>query len=243
MGEVYKATDTRLDRTVAIKVLPEHVASDPDLKQRFEREARTVAALNHPHICTLHDIGSQDGIDFLVMEHLEGETLMDRLARGPLTVAEAIPLAVTLVATLEVLHEQDVVHRDLKPANLFLTAHGLKLLDFGLARAVQRELGETNLALTGPGALVGTPQYMAPEALESQVVDLRADLFAVGAVLYEMLAGRPAFIGGSLIDVAHAVIHTAPPVLTGGGRRRPRHQPCTRQTPRRQIPNCGSAGG
>ena len=145
---------------------------------------------------------------------------MDRVARGPMPVSEAIPLALTLVATLEVLHQQHVVHRDLKPANLFLTSHGL--LDFGLARAVQRDLGETNLALTSPGALVGTPQYMAPEALQGQVVDLRADLFAVGALLYEMLAGRPAFIGGSLIDVAHAVIHTAPPVLTGGRRRRPR---------------------
>ena len=215
MGEVYKARDTRLDRTVAIKVLPEHVASDPDLKQRFEREAKTISSLNHPHICVLHDIGSQDGVDFLVMEYLEGETLMDQVARGPMPVSEAIPLALTLVATLEVLHQQHVVHRDLKPANLFLTSHGLKLLDFGLARAVQRDLGETNLALTSPGALVGTPQYMAPEALQGQVVDLRADLFAVGAVLYEMLAGRPAFIGGSLIDVAHAVIHTAPPVLTG----------------------------
>ena len=196
-------------------MLPEHVASNPELKQRFEREARTVAALNHPHICTLHDIGSQDGVDFLVIEHLEGETLMARVARGPMTVTDAIPLALTLVATLEVLHEQDVVHRDLKPANLFLTTHGLKLLDFGLARAVQRELDETNLALTSPGALVGTPQYMAPEALQGQAVDHRTDLFAAGAVLYEMLAGRPAFIGGSLIDVAHAVIHTAPPVLTG----------------------------
>ena len=215
MGEVYKARDTRLDRTVAIKVLPEHVASDPDLKQRFEREARTVAALNHPHICTLHDIGSQDGVDFLVMEYLEGETRMDRLARGPLTVTEAIPLALTLVATLEVLHQRNVIHRDLKPGNLFLTAHGLKLLDFGLARSMPRELGDTKLALTIPGRLVGTPQYMAPEALQGQAVDLRADLFAVGAVLYEMLAGRPAFIGDSVIDVAHAVIHTAPPVLTG----------------------------
>ena len=215
MGEVYKARDTRLDRTVAIKVLPEHVANDPDLKQRFEREAKTISSLNHPHICTLYDIGNQDGIDFLVMEYLEGETLMDRAARGPMPVTEAIPLALTLVATLEVLHQHNVVHRDLKPANLFLTAHGLKLLDFGLARPVQRDLGETNLALTIPGALVGTPQYMAPEVLQGQAVDLRADLFAVGAILYEMLAGRPAFIGGSLIDVAHAVIHTAPPVLTG----------------------------
>ncbi len=230
MGEVYKATDTRLDRTVAIKVLPEHVAADPDLKQRFEREARTVAALNHPHICTLYDIGNQDGIDFLVMEYLEGETLMDRVARGPMPVSEAIPLALTLVATLEVLHQQHVVHRDLKPANLFLTSHGLKLLDFGLARAVQRDLGETNLALTSPGALVGTPQYMAPEALQGQAVDLRADLFAVGALLYEMLAGRPAFIGGSLIDVAHAVIHTAPRVLTGSP------PPSARSSARRRLP-------
>ena len=214
MGEVYKARDTRLDRTVAIKVLPEHVA-DPDLKQRFEREAKTISSLNHPHICALYDIGEQDGVDFLVMEHLEGEALMDRLARGPMLVSEAMPLALTLVATLEVLHQQHVVHRDLKPANLFLTSQGLKLLDFGLARAVQRDLGETNLALTSPGALVGTPQYMAPEALQGQVVDLRADLFAVGAVLYEMLAGRPAFIGGSLIDVAHAVIHETPALLTG----------------------------
>ena len=163
----------------------------------------------------MYDIGEQDGVDFLVMEHLEGEALMDRLARGPMLVSEAMPLALTLVATLEVLHQQHVVHRDLKPANLFLTSQGLKLLDFGLARAVQRDLGETNLALTSPGALVGTPQYMAPEALQGQVVDLRADLFAVGAVLYEMLAGRPAFIGGSLIDVAHAVIHETPALLTG----------------------------
>ena len=244
MGEVYKARDTRLDRTVTIKVLPEQFAADPTLKQRFEREAQTVAALNHPHICTLYDIGRAipqgphpgplpdgeggDGhaatrheathpvfVDFLVMEHLEGETLMDRVARGPIPFTEAMPLALTLLVTLKVLHEQDVVHRDLKPANLFLTAQGLKLLDFGLARAVQRELDETNLALTSPDALVGTPQYMAPEALQGQAVYLRADLFAVGAVLYEMLAGRPAFIGGSLIDVAHAVILTAPPVLTG----------------------------
>ena len=196
-------------------MLPEHVATDPALKQRFEREARTVAALNHPHICMLHDIGSQDGVDFLVMEHLEGETLGARLVRGPLTVTEAIPFALTLLSTLEVLHQHNMVHRDVKPANLFLTAHGLKLLDFGLARVVQQELGETNLALTSPGGLVGTPQYMAPEALQGQAVDLRADLFAVGAVLYEMLAGRPAFSGESLIDVAHAVIHNAAPVLTG----------------------------
>ena len=215
MGEVYEARDTRLGRTVAIKVLPEHIATDPELLRRFEREAKTVSSLNHPHICTLHDIGSQDGVNFLVMERLEGETLEDRVSRGPLTVAEAIRLALTLVGTLQVLHERNLVHRDLKPANLFLTPHGLKLIDFGLVRSTQRDLGETRLALTSPGALVGTPQYMAPEALQGQEVDLRADLFAAGAVLYEMLAGAPAFSGESVIDVAHAVIHNAPPVLTG----------------------------
>ena len=143
MGEVYKARDTRLDRTVAIKVLPEHVAADPDLKQRFEREARTVAALNHPHICTLHDIGTQDGVDFLVMEYLDGETLEARVARGPLPLSEAVQQALAILSTLEAVHQRGLMHRDLKPANLFLTAHGLKLLDFGLARPIEPVLSAT----------------------------------------------------------------------------------------------------
>ena len=157
----------------------------------------------------------EDAIDFLVMEYLEGETLARRLAREPLAMPEAVQHALTLLATLKVLHQRGLVHRDLKPANLFLTPHGLKLLDFGIARSIQRDLGETNLAVTMPGGLVGTPQYMAPEALQGQAIDARADLFGVGVVLYEMLAAKPAFSGDSVIEVAHAVIHNAPPVLTG----------------------------
>ena len=148
MGEVYKATDTRLDRTVAIKVLPEHVAADPDLKQRFEREARTVAALNHPHICTLFDIGREGEIDFLVMEYLEGETLEERLARGPLPLSEAVQQTLVILSTLDAVHRHGRIHRDLKPANLFLTSQGLKLLDFGLARPIEPELAATTAKMT-----------------------------------------------------------------------------------------------
>ena len=215
MGEVYKATDTRLDRTVAIKVLPEHVASDPDTKQRFEREARAVAALNHPHICTLHDIGSQDGVDFLVMEHLDGQTLRDRLAERPFTVTEAVQHGLTLLATLEAVHRQHLVHRDLKPANVFLTPNGLKLLDFGLAVTRRAEADATALDLTQPGTVLGTPRYMAPETLRGRAADERSDLFAVGALLYEMIAGSPAFGGESAVDVLQAVISSHPPMLTG----------------------------
>ena len=143
MGEVYKATDTRLDRTVAIKVLPEHVASDPDLKQRFEREARTVAALNHPHICTLHDIGSQDGIDFLVMEYLDGETLAERLEKGALPLDQALQIAIQIADALDKAHRQGIVHRDLKPGNIMLTKAGTKLLDFGLSRQAKPGKGES----------------------------------------------------------------------------------------------------
>ena len=215
MGEVYKATDTRLDRTVAIKVLPEHVAADPDLKQRFEREAKTISSLNHPHICTLYDIGSQDGIDFLVMEYLEGETLAARIARGPLPLADAVQHMLVLLATLQVLHSHGLVHRDLKPANVFLTLHGLKLLDFGLARPVKGTTDETGMDLTQGGGMLGTPRYMAPEAVRGEATDSRADLFAVGAMLYEMLSGTAAFEGPSAVEIAHAVLHEKPPVLTG----------------------------
>ena len=226
MGEVYEATDTRLGRTVAIKVLPERLAREPDLRDRFEREARTISSLNHPHICTLYDVGHEvplssagrqsegSAIDFLVMEHLEGETLANQLARERLTVPEAGHYVLTLLGTLEALQHRDLIHRDLKPANLFVTPHGLKLLDFGLARSVETDPDET-AGVTAPGTLAGTPQYMAPEALTGQPVDARADLFAVGAILYEMLAGRPAFAGRSVIEVAHAVIHDTPALLTG----------------------------
>ena len=221
MGEVYKAVDTRLDRTVAIKVLPEHVSADADLRQRLEREAKSISRLNHPHICTLHDIGTQDGTDFLVMEYLEGETLSERIGRDALPLAEALQYGLVLLGTLEALHGLGLVHRDLKPANIFLTPNGLKLLDFGLARSARKGEPIAGVDLTQPtqltqaGMLLGTPRYMAPEALEGKPVDVRADLFAVGAILYEMLSGKQAFDGPSVVDIAHAVLHDRPPLLTG----------------------------
>ena len=219
MGEVYKARDTRLDRTVAVKVLPEHVGADASLRQRLERAAKAISRLSHPNICTLHDIGTQDGTPFLVMEYLEGETLSQRVAREPVPLAEAVQYALALLGTLEALHVQSLVHRDLKPSNIFLTANGLKLLDFGLARSVRQEADVTGVTddtqLTQTGMLMGTPRYMAPEALEGESVDARADLFALGAILYEMLSGKHAFDGTSLLDIAHAVLHDQPPILTG----------------------------
>ena len=219
MGEVYKAVDTRLGRTVAIKVLPEDVSADADLRQRLEREAKSISRLNHPNICTLHDIGTQDGTDFLVMEYLEGETLAQRIGRDALPLAEAVQHGLVLLGTLEALHGLGLVHRDLKPSNIFLTLNGLKLLDFGLARSVHKGSeaieGADLTQLTQTGMLLGTPRYMAPEALKGQPVDARADLFAVGAILYEMLSGKHAFDGPSVVDIAHAVLHDKPPLLTG----------------------------
>ena len=215
MGEVYRATDTRLDRTVAIKVLPGHVANDPDLRQRFEREARAASSLNHPHICTLYDIGQQDSLDFLVMEYLEGETFADRLAREPFPLGDAVQASLAILGALEALHRHGLVHRDIKPSNLFLTPHGVKLLDFGLARPIRPDLEPTAAKLTLPGKMVGTPQYMAPEALTGQPVDARADLFAAGALLYEMLTAKPPFMGEAIAQVIHAITHENPPVLSG----------------------------
>ena len=190
MGEVYRARDTRLDRTVAIKVLPEHVAADPDLKQRFEREAKTISSLNHPHICTLHDIGNQDGIDFLVMEYLDGETLAQRLEKGALPLDQALQVAIEIADALDKAHRQGIVHRDLKPGNIMLTKAGAKLLDFGLAKLKPAEQGGGLSALptqpadlTQEGAILGTFQYMAPEQLDGKEADARTDLFAFGAIL------------------------------------------------------------
>ena len=215
MGEVYKARDTRLDRTVAIKVLPEHVANDPDLKQRFEHEARAVAALNHPHICTLHDVGHQDGIDFLVMEHLEGETLQDRLKKGALALDQALRYAIEIADALDTAHRNGITHRDLKPGNIFLTASGAKLIDFGLAKLRQPKVtGEDATTLTGsltaPGTIMGTVPYMAPEQLEGQEADVRSDIWAFGCVLYEMVTGRRAFEGKSQTSVLAAIIEREP---------------------------------
>ena len=221
MGEVYKATDTRLDRTVAIKVLPEHVASDPDLKQRFEREAKTVAALSHPNICPVFDVGEQDGINFLVMEYLDGQTLAQRLEKGALPLDQALTIAIEIADALDKAHRQGIVHRDLKPANIMLTKAGAKLLDFGLAKLKKPEqagglsaLPTQPADLTQEGAILGTFQYMAPEQLEGQEADARTDIFAFGAVVYEMVAGRKAFQGKSQASLIAAIMHVDPPSLS-----------------------------
>ena len=230
MGEVYKAQDTRLDRIVAIKVLPSHLADNPDLKQRFEREARAVSSLNHPHICTLHDIGEQDGTDFLVMEYIEGETLADRLKKGALPLDQALRYAIEIADALDKAHRQGVVHRDLKPGNIMLTKAGAKLLDFGLAKlkASGSERGASVLSalptkekpLTEKGSILGTFQYMAPEQLEGKEADGRTDIFAFGAVLYEMLTGKRAFEGKSQASLIGAIMNTDPPAISV-------HQPLT----------------
>ena len=202
MGEVYKATDTRLERTVAIKVLPEHVAADPESRQRFEREAKTVASLSHPHICPLFDVGEQDGIHFLVMEYLDGETLSHRLKSGALPLSQALRYASEIADALDKAHRRGIVHRDLKPSNVMLTATGAKLLDFGLAKLARSPIGANRFPagkatgdqpLTGQGSLVGTLPYMAPEQVQGVEADARTDIFAFGAVFYEMVTGARAF--------------------------------------------------
>jgi serine/threonine protein kinase/Tol biopolymer transport system component len=225
MGEVYKAKDTRLDRTVAIKVLPEGFSHDPARRERFEREARAVSRLNHPHVCTLHDVGHHEGIDFIVMEYIEGKTLADRLKNGALPVEQAVEYGIQIADALDKAHRQGVVHRDLKPGNVMLTKSGVKLLDFGLAK-FQRDGGgfseisegseeETgHKPLTGEGAIVGTLQYMAPEQLEGKDVDTRTDLFAFGAVLYEMVTGRTAFEGKSQASLIGAILKDEPPPIS-----------------------------
>ena len=231
MGEVYKATDTRLSRTVAIKVLPPHFADDPDMRGRFEREAQTIAGLNHPHICTLHDVGEQDGTRFLVMEYVEGETLADRLARGPLAVDDALRIGCEIADALDRAHRQGIIHRDLKPANVMLSgavasrsgqttrvsgSQTTKLLDFGLAKwstsddAAPLAAQPTRLDVTAQGTLIGTLQYMAPEQVEGKEADARTDIFAFGAVLYEMLTGKKAFEGKSQASLIGAIMKAEP---------------------------------
>jgi serine/threonine protein kinase len=220
MGEVYRAQDTRLDRTVAIKVLPQHLSESPELKQRLEREARAISSLQHPSICTLHDIGSEDGLDFLVMEYLEGETLAVRLERGPLAMDELLTVGTAIADALEKAHRQGLVHRDLKPGNIMLTKAGAKLLDFGLAKGAAAASGPTASTesptmspLTEEGTLVGTFQYMSPEQLEGQEADARSDLFAFGAVLYEMATARKAFEGKTQASLIAAVLDREPTPL------------------------------
>ena len=218
MGEVYRARDTRLDRTVAIKVLPPHATGREDLRERFEREARVVSSLNHPHICTLYDIGRQDGIDFLVMECVEGETLETRLRKGALPLSQALEYAIQIADALDQAHHKGVIHRDLKPGNIMLTHGGIKLLDFGLAKLsepVRTEmatlLSTETRPLTAEGAILGTFQYMSPEQLEAQEADTRSDIFSFGCVLYEMLSGRRAFEGQSRASLIAAVLTAEPP--------------------------------
>ena len=241
MGEVYKATDTRLERTVAIKVLPAHVASDPDLKQRFEREAKTISSLNHPHICTLYDVGeadvpspqpptpSPDKVRYLVMEYLEGETLAQRLRGGALPIDESLRYAIEIADALDKAHRQGVTHRDVKPGNIMLTKAGSKLLDFGLAKLKaggpgrasgsggsgrETALPTVSANLTAQGSILGTLQYMAPEQLEGNDADARGDIFAFGAVLYEMVTGKRAFAGKSQASLIGAILKDDPPALS-----------------------------
>jgi serine/threonine protein kinase len=218
MGEVYRARDTRLEREVAIKVLPAEVSGRDDLRQRFEREARAISSLHHPHICALHDIGEQDGISYLVMELLRGETLDKRIERGPIPAAEALRIAIQIGGALEQAHGQGLIHRDLKPANVMLTDSGAKLLDFGLAKAAAPRNAPLGLSaaatrtqhLTMEGAIVGTLGYMAPEQLEGKDTDARTDIFAFGVVLYEMLTGTRAFAGESQASLITAIMSADP---------------------------------
>jgi len=221
MGEVYRARDTRLGRDVAIKVLTSHLSSDADLKVRFEREAKAISALSHPHICHLYDIGSQDGTDYLVMELLEGESLADRLQRGPLPLKQALQYGIQIAEALEKAHTSGIVHRDLKPGNIMLTKAGAKLLDFGLAKPAQKGAGMASGSmatmskpLTVEGTVLGTFQYMAPEQVQGHEADARSDLFALGAVLYEMVTGRRAFAGKSQISVMSAILEKEPEAVS-----------------------------
>jgi len=223
MGDVYRAIDTRVGRTVAIKVLPPDAAAQSDRRLRFEREARAVARLNHPHICTLYDVGQQDGLEFLVMEYLDGETLGARLARGPLPLAEALKHAAALAQALARAHREGITHRDIKPSNIMLTESGVKLLDFGLAKLRERESGverspldeqSTGTALSPEGTVIGTIAYMSPEQLEGRQVDSRTDIYALGLIIYEMVTGQRAFAKGSQAGLIAAILTEAPPPMS-----------------------------
>jgi serine/threonine protein kinase len=222
MGEVYKARDTRLDRIVAIKVLPTHLAGRAELRERFEREAKTIASLNHPHICTLYDTGHQADIDYLVMEYLEGETLAQRLQKGSLQLDQVLRYAIEIADALDKAHRKGITHRDLKPGNIMLTKSGAKLLDFGLAKLKQEvapatpesQLPTMKSAITGEGTILGTLQYMAPEQVEAKEVDARTDIFAFGVVVYEMATGKKAFAGKSQASLMAKILETDPPPMT-----------------------------
>ena len=214
MGEVYRAHDSRLDRVVALKVLQGQLADQPDLRQRFEREARALAGLNHPHICALYDIGRENGDDYLVMECLEGESLQQKLEQGALPVEQAVLWAIQIADALDQAHRRGILHRDVKPGNIMLTGSGVKLMDFGLAKVSPPLVIAGNMAanglLTASGKLVGTLPYMAPEQLAGREADVRTDVFALGAVLYEMIAGQRPFQGESQAGLIAAILSSEP---------------------------------
>jgi eukaryotic-like serine/threonine-protein kinase len=221
MGEVYKARDTRLERTVAIKVLPQHLSTSPEVRQRFEREAKTISQLSHPHICAVHDVGREGEIEYLVMEYLEGEVLSQRLAREALPIEQVLRYGMEIADALDRAHRQGIVHRDLKPANVMLTKSGVKLLDFGLAKVMAPPTPAGSLTalptqqgLTQEGTILGTFQYMAPEQLEGKEADARTDIFALGAVLYEMATGRKAFSGTSQASLISSIMKEVPPPIS-----------------------------
>jgi serine/threonine protein kinase/Tol biopolymer transport system component len=224
MGEVYRARDSRLARTVAIKVLPDHLSENPEAKERFDREARAISSLSHPNICHLYDVGQQDGISFLVMEYLEGETLADRLIKGPLPCEQVLKCGVEICEGLEKAHRSGVVHRDLKPGNVMLTKSGAKLMDFGLAKpagptsppssGLTQTLATPRHPLTAEGMVVGTFQYMSPEQVEGKEADARSDIFALGAVLYEMVTGKRAFEGKTTASTIAAILASEPPPIS-----------------------------
>ncbi|HMA17999.1 MAG TPA: serine/threonine-protein kinase, partial [Thermoanaerobaculia bacterium] len=217
MGEVYRARDTRLERTVAIKVLPSHLSASPESRQRFEREAKTISQLSHPHICALHDVGREGETEYLVMEYLEGETLADRLLKGSLPIEQTLRYGMQIADALDKAHRQGIVHRDLKPGNVMLTKTGVKLLDFGLAKAMAPTTPQSSLtalptqrALTQEGTILGTFQYMAPEQVEGREADARTDIFAFGCVLYEMATGKKAFSGATQASLISSILRDEP---------------------------------
>jgi serine/threonine protein kinase len=245
MGEVYRACDTRLDRTVAVKILPAHLSSNAEAKQRFDREARAISSLSHPNVCHLYNVGAQDGTSYLVMEYLEGETLGDRLAKGPLPMDQLLRWGIEICEGLEKAHKSGVIHRDLKPGNIMLTKSGAKLMDFGLAKpalgasppssGLTQTLVSAQKPLTMEGMVVGTFQYMSPEQVEGKEADARCDIFALGAVLYEMATGKRAFEGKTAASTIAAVLAADPPPISSV-------QPLTRGTRehRQKLPRQGS---
>jgi Tol biopolymer transport system component len=236
MGEVFRARDTRLDRSVAIKVLPDSLQTNAQLQARFEREARTISQLNHPHICTVHDVGEESGTHYLVMELVEGETLAARIARGPMPLADVVRYGAQIAEALDRAHRAGIIHRDLKPGNVMLTKSGAKLLDFGLARSsraavLQPDAPTVQAPITGEGVIVGTAPYMAPEQLQGAESDPRTDLFALGAVLYEMIAGRRAFDAKSTVSLIAQILEHDPPPPS-------QFQPVTPRSLERLIMTC-----